>query len=438
MTMFSKLFHRKSEDVSNATKNYSDITEFVSENVTSLKHLLSSHGYNDSQKRLEDLADMLHCPLLLLCAKQKAMSSFSVMMVSDTQYDVFGKQFQWQHSQVAASTDAAQLLESLPFPKMGASSFISVPVKSRRNMLTGLLLGLFVDKVSNIEGKTQLLHLMSPLFESDLQVEILLQERQQYEQRISSLNQNIEIINTDLSREKEKSSENEELRRSFLMNLSHDIRTPMNVLLGFADMLDTAESDEERRSFIDIIKQNSRVMLSVIDNLVDISKVQSSYMFKAAVPSSLNKMLDGILEKYELQLKNCGKSVLIERHYGLEAPNDIIWNSDVIISKVMDALLDNACKFTQEGVINVSYVVDHKLAKFTVSDTGEGIEPGQEDKVFDMFSETEMMTSQREGFSGIGLSLAKKYVELASGRIWLDTSYTDGASFSFSIPMEKL
>lgn len=437
MGFLDKLFSRKKSERANKVSNYSDVSEFVTDNIVDLKKLLSSGGYNDRHRRLADLASMCGCQVMLLCRKD-SQDKYVVIESSDKSYQVEEKSFSWMHSQPVASLDASQMLLNLPFPKMGAIGFVSVPIKNHKNVQTGLLLGLTVSHIPNLDAKTRLLHLMAPMFDAELECERLKQGRTAYEQRIVSLRQNVEVLSNDLKLEKEKSAENKELKSIFLTNLSHEIRTPMNVIMGFVDLLDTADNEQDRSEFVSIIKQNCDTLLKVIDNLIDISKLQSSYMFKAASPVQLNDILNSIKERFQGVLREQGKNVTMETSFGLEAPFDTIWNSDEIVNKVFDQLLDNACKFTKEGKISFGYSVDHKEATFFVRDTGCGIKSGDEERIFNMFSSSEnSMTRQMSG-TGIGLAVAKRYVELANGRIWCDTGYKGGACFYFTIPTEKL
>lgn len=432
----TSLFNKRNE-LSGRAKSYDDMAEFVSDHAQSVKQLLTAVGYNDRRRRLSDLAKMIDCRVLLLCDKQSGVDRFSIVDANEENFASVTEQFSWHHSQAAASQDAANMLNSLPFPKMGARSFISVPVKNSHNLLSGLLIGISSEHIDNIDSRTQLLYMMAPLFEAELTCERLRQERKQDELRIISLNQNIEAMTADLKRERERSLENKELKSIFITNLSHEIRTPMNVVIGFIDLLDTARDDAERNEFIGIIKDNSRLLLNVIDNLIEVSKLQSSYMFKPSVPHQLNELLDELKNRYQERLTQDNKQVVINTEYSLETPNDTIWNSDEIIQKVMEQLLDNACKFTDSGSITIGYTFETDAARFYVRDTGKGIAPGSEKSIFNMFSVGDNVPAVDKG-NGLGLALAQKFVQLADGDIWVDTEYTGGACFRFSIPTEKL
>ncbi len=437
--IFSK---KKKSKITSQTKAYADEVDFVANNVTMVKPLLSSTSYHDKHRRLCDIAQMIDCYTVMLCAKGHELSdSFSVVDSSDMSYCPESTTFTWQHMQAAASNDASGLIEALPFQHIGAQAFISVPIKNHNNVTMGILLGISTKRIDNIDAKTQLLHLLAPSFNAVLECTALRAQLRQFEQRISSLNQSIEVMNADVMREKEKSAESKEIKTVFLTNLSHEIRTPMNAIIGFVDLLETVQSDEERAEFIAIIKQNSKLLLTVIDNLIEISKLQSSYMFSPAYPRQLNALIDKIIKRYELEIKQSKKPVRFRTTYALATPNDTIWNSEEIVSKVLGYLLDNAVKFTNEGEITVGYITNEKEMTFFVRDTGCGIKKGQEESIFNMFciGDNGVLSAADDDMSkGLGLSLAQKYVALAGGHIWVDPSYSGGACFYFSIPNDKL
>ncbi len=423
----------------NKQSAYQSVVEFVDDNLVDVKKLLSSTGYNDVGRHLSDIATSLACNVVFVARKLSDKNKFEVVETSNKELCPRRVQFDWVHLLPIGSSDAQNVINSLPFKVVDGKGFISVPIKNKRNILVGLLIGISSNKLVDLDSKTRLLHILAPSFEAEVRCAKLRQDAQQYEQRIVALNQNIEIMNSDLQNEQERSLESKELKSVFLTNLSQEIRTPINVIVGFCDLLRDVENEEERQNFSNIIKQNSLLLLSVVDNLIEISKLQSSYLQKVACPVQLNALLDKLKKRYEDILKKDGKSVVIETNYALDTPNDTIWNSDIIITKVMEQLLSNSCKYTSNGTINISYTINHREATFCVTDTGIGIEPGKEEKVFDLF-DTDDITSDSTNtkIKGIGLAFARKYISLVNGNIWVDPSYKLGTSIYFTIPTEKL
>lgn len=429
----------------NKKENYDSVTAFVSQNIAEVKSMLSFSGYNDLSKRLSDIARMTRCHAVSLCAKVSGQNTYVIIESSNPSCCKKETKFTWQHSQPASSTDAQNTIDALPFDitKNTGVSFISVPIKNSRNIVVGLMLGIATERLSDIDDKTQLMHILASSMEPEIRCYKLRRDAAQYETRIASLNQDLEVVTNDLRHEHETSMASQEFKSIFLTNLSQEIRTPMNDILGFSDLLGQTTDPADRRKFISFIKMSGHRLLDVIDNLIEISKLQSNFMLKVACPVQLNVLLDNLKSKYEEVLRKSGKNVVIETSYGLEAPNDTIWRSDEIITKAMDNILDNACRYTQTGRILMSYTFNHREATFCITDTGPGIKPGTENSIFNMFNMDFGSIDEGEGdeehkVKGIGLAVAKEYVMLAGGKIWVDMSYRDGACFYFTIPADKL
>ena len=137
MGFWSKLFSRGKSSDNQKVSNYDEASDFVSDNIVDLKRLLSSSGYNDRHRRLSDLAQMCACHVMLLCQKIVNQEKFVVVESSDRSFNAGDRAFQWQHSQPAGSSEAVAMLSALPFPKMGATGFISVPIKNHKNIQRG-------------------------------------------------------------------------------------------------------------------------------------------------------------------------------------------------------------------------------------------------------------------------------------------------------------
>ncbi len=436
--LFDFLFNRHKAKRQQPTA-YASSAEFVSKNIADLKHLLNFTGYNDPNKNIESLAKIAHCRLIVLCLPADGHNNYTVVKSSNVNICKCGSSIAWQHIQPWASSDYQSLAPQLPFADSECTEILSVPVKGEHNILSGIIIAISTDKSTDVNVKLQMLHLLTPPFEAELRCVRQKHEIRQLEQRIASLNQNIEILNTDLEKERNIATESKNLKSAFLTNLSHEIRTPMNAVVGFMDLVESAQNDQDRHDFITIMKQNCRQLLRVIDSLIDISQLQSNYLLKPPCPTQLNELLTKTKQKYEDLIRHANKDIVIETSFALDTPNDTIWNSDEIIDKVMDLLMDNAFKFTERGKISISYSINHKEATFCVTDTGPGVKPGSEGKIFELFDEHEKIGEDGEQHGkGTGLAIASRYLSLAGGRIWLDTSYRGGACFYFSIPADKL
>lgn len=437
--VFDSFFkHHQAKLMAGKQAVYASGTDFVAHNLAMVKTVLGFTGFNDPDRRLENIAQLVKCRVMALCSIADGQNRFTVVKSTDHDICKCGQTFTWQHIQPWGSTDAAAASQ-LPFRSPECHITLSVPVKDDRNMLAGVVIGLSMDKTTDIDTKLQVMHLLTPPMEAEIRCIRKREENRQLEQRIAALNQNIEVLNTDLDKERKIAAESRNLKSAFLTNLSHEIRTPMNAIIGFMDLVQNADDAKDRNEFIDIMRQNCHQLLYVIDSLIDISKLQSNYMLKPPCPVQLNELLSSVKQKYATQLRRDGKAVEIETSFALETPNDTIWNSDEIINKVLCILMDNACEHTKSGRITISYSINHKEATFCVADTGEGVPSELSDRMFDLFDDRVLTEhSPEQHGKGSGLAIAQRYLALANGRIWLDTTYHGGACFYFSIPTEKL
>lgn len=233
-----------------------------------------------------------------------------------------------------------------------------------------------------------------------------------------------------------RAEESNQLKTAFLANLSHEVRTPMNVMLGFAELLKTESlSHDERVEFIDIINQNGAQLLKIMDNLIDISKFQSKKLVDNPKPLNLNALLDRSFQSYLDYIRVVQKPLRLFLEKGMSDMDDQILVDQEGLSKVLDQLLDNAVKFTSSGWIKFGYEVLDREILFYVKDTGVGIPEGMEEKIFDMFRQVDIDNSREFGGNGLGLAIARRYVEILGGKLWTKKEADCSASFYFKIPL---
>ncbi len=239
---------------------------------------------------------------------------------------------------------------------------------------------------------------------------------------------------------KEHAEESERLKSAFLANMSHEIRTPMNAIVGFADMLlDPEILPEERAQFSGIIKSRSDDLLRLINDILDISRIESG---NAAVDKGeirLNRLLTEIELVTRQKLARSGKT-----HLGLELGMPLPDGIDTIVSdvyilrQVFNNLLDNAIKYTPSGHITFGYEIPAEaMIVFYVTDTGIGIDPQYHDIVFKTFRQANVASHHQFGGTGLGLAICKGSLELLGGKIAIDSSPGRGTTFRFSVPFER-
>ncbi|SDW19494.1 Signal transduction histidine kinase [Lutibacter oricola] len=238
--------------------------------------------------------------------------------------------------------------------------------------------------------------------------------------------------------EKEKAEESDRLKSAFLANMSHEIRTPMNAIMGFSSFLKNPELGSEKRDhFVDIINVSGERLMAIINDIVDISKIESNQLKTDITEFNVKSALSGIIE---IQ-KNSNK-LLLKKNIDLKLVSPISYDGFFIktdlnrFTQIFDNLINNATKFTNEGSIEIGYHLKHYHEKayieFYVKDTGCGIPKDKFDVIFDRFSQAGE-DDFKEG-NGLGLSICKGLVTILNGEIWLESEENVGTTFHFTLP----
>jgi PAS domain S-box-containing protein len=243
----------------------------------------------------------------------------------------------------------------------------------------------------------------------------------------------------DLIQAKEMAEESDQLKSAFLANMSHEIRTPMNAIIGFASLLERDDiNTEKRKHYVNIIRKRSEDLLSIISDILDISKIESGQLQINREAFSINELMN---ELYEDFLQKMADETLknINLIIGKRAdPNfDRLKSDRLRIKQVFINLLDNAIKFTDKGQISYGCVNQLDTIQFYVSDTGIGISRQKQEMVFERFRQGDDSTNRKFGGNGLGLSISRALVEMMGGSIWLDSIEGTGTTFYFTIPAAK-
>lgn len=237
----------------------------------------------------------------------------------------------------------------------------------------------------------------------------------------------------ELMKAKEVAEESERLKSAFLANMSHEIRTPMNGILGFADLLKESKlSPEEQKEYIEIIETSGRRMLSIINDLIDISKVESGQMQITLSDSNMNDQLRFIYNFFKLEAKQKGLDFSV--HCPLENDLAVISTDREKVYAVLTNLIKNAIKFTNQGSITFGYVVKDQMLQFYCKDTGRGIPSDKLLTVFERFRQVDTHLSNGIQGSGLGLAISKAYVEMLGGELWVESELGVGSTFFFTLP----
>jgi PAS domain S-box-containing protein len=231
-------------------------------------------------------------------------------------------------------------------------------------------------------------------------------------------------LTEDLIEAKEKAEKSDRLKTAFLNNISHEVRTPLNGILGFAEfILQPAISDEEKQHYYKALNESSERLLSTINNYMDISLIVSETMPVKSQPIDLKNLLSNIINKFEGKCKAKNLDCILETP---ENCNAMLNCDEVLLEKAISQLLDNAVKFTVTGSITAGFSYSDGEFKIFVRDTGSGIDPRVHASVFQIFMQEELSNTRGHEGSGLGLSITRGLVDLMGGTINLDSEKGKG------------
>lgn len=233
----------------------------------------------------------------------------------------------------------------------------------------------------------------------------------------------------------QKVRENDRLKTAFVQNISHEIRTPMNGIIGFTNLLNSTEvSEDQRVQYLEIINKSSTQLLKIVNEVLDISLIESGTANFSESEINLNELLNEIHTALAPQMQ---KNVVFSLYNGLPDNESIIKTDETKLRVILLNLLNNSIKFTEKGAVNFGYVLKGKELEFFVEDSGIGIDPSLSDKIFERFYQVETSIQKLYGGVGLGLSICKGNVELMGGKIWLKSELSKGSSFFFTIPFKQ-
>lgn len=237
---------------------------------------------------------------------------------------------------------------------------------------------------------------------------------------------------------KAKAEESDRLKTAFLANISHEIRTPMNAIIGFSRMIGSAEFDEEEKSkFIDIIITNGKLLLSLINDMISLSKIESNTLVVKKSPYKVNDMMVSLYKEFVYDVED-KKNIRVKLSCENSNPKFTVVTDPSLLHAVMQKLIDNAAKFTEQGEIEFGYrIVESDRIEFFVRDTGIGIAEQDIDRIFERFHQLDNRTIRAYEGTGLGLSIAQHYVRLLDGNLQVKSKPGKGSVFSFSIPYHK-
>jgi len=263
------------------------------------------------------------------------------------------------------------------------------------------------------------------LLKSEVQI-----KTQELEMANIELKSNISL----LTEAKEKAEESDRLKSAFLANMSHEIRTPMNGILGFtALLLEPDLTSKEKDEYIKIVHQSGQRMLNTVNDIVEISKIETGIVEVKKEETNFNNLLKELYDFYKPDALKKGLTLHIDSF--LPDVSEIILTDRNKVNTILCNLLRNAIKFTENGQVNIGCRLIESGIECYVKDTGIGIPKDRQDAVFDRFVQADIADINAYQGAGIGLSLCKSYVEMLNGKIWVESEQGNGSVFYFSLPV---
>jgi len=246
------------------------------------------------------------------------------------------------------------------------------------------------------------------------------------------------LVEAELQQAKAAAESASRTKSDFLASMSHEIRTPMNAIMGIADLLAKTALSPEQDKYVQIFRRAGDNLLNLINDILDLSKVEASQLELERTGFSLNDHLEKVTEMVAGRAQE--KGLALECEIAPNVRTDLV-GDPTRLRQVLLNLLGNAIKFTESGEVSLRVTLDTDSSvptalRFTVSDTGIGI-PGEKlGQVFERFTQADSSTTRRFGGSGLGLTISKRLVELMGGRIWAESRVGEGSVFAFAVPFE--
>ena len=240
------------------------------------------------------------------------------------------------------------------------------------------------------------------------------------------------IREQDLVIEKGRAQESDRLKSSFVANLSHEIRTPINVITGFLEVLNQKDIDEKDQAiYVDLLKKSTDRILNTLNDIIEISKIEAGQAKLTETQINLNEILDYLYNIYKKEAD--AKGIDLSFYKGIDNKSALIIIDRPKLVTIFSNLIKNSLKFTDKGQIEFGYRLNDNKLLFYVKDTGIGIPVDRKEMIFNRFVQAEQTMNRPYEGAGLGLSIVKAYVEMLGGEVILDSVCGEGSQFSFLI-----
>ncbi|MBN1117542.1 MAG: response regulator [Bacteroidales bacterium] len=240
----------------------------------------------------------------------------------------------------------------------------------------------------------------------------------------------------ELKEAKQKAEESDRLKSAFLANMSHEVRTPMNSIIGFSSLLEDDISVQERNDFIKLIRSNGETLLTLINDILDISTIEANQLKLSKETFGVNSIFEELYSYYALIKEN--SKVKLEYKNKDSKTEQYIYTDRVRFRQILDNLISNALKYTEEGQVVFGYNIMNNIIEIFVEDTGIGIGEDEKEQIFNYFYKSEKDKTKIFRGTGIGLSISKRLAEILGSKIYLESELGKGSKFFFSLPINDV
>ncbi len=274
---------------------------------------------------------------------------------------------------------------------------------------------------------------------NEIQQKLLLNETvlQKQNKEFALLNEEYKKQNAELVVAKTMAEESDKLKTSFIQNISHEIRTPMNSIIGFSELIEDPDLPiDKRHRFVDIIINSTRQLLAIVNNILTISSLDKKQEVLANDRVNVDNLLEDLLMVFKQKAIN-SNTKLVKTESSAPGNSEIITDRTKL-NQILNNLINNAIKFTPNGIVEFGYTVTGAELEFFVKDNGIGIRKEHQSVIFERFRQADLSISKKYGGNGLGLAISKEFVEMLGGKIWVESLFGKGATFKFSLPFKRI